>query len=66
MPCLIASLTMSITISRGINPGTPGWNILVLFQNNIKNIEMVCSITVIKHFYGTVLGKSFMLALEKF
>ena len=48
MLCFIAFLTMAITIAMGINPGTPGWNILEWFQNNIRNVEMVCSITVIK------------------
>ena len=49
MPCLIAFLTMVMaTIAIGINPEAPGWNILEWFQNNIRNIEMVCSITVIK------------------
>ena len=37
------------------------------FQNNIRNVEMVYFITVIKKtFYGTVLQKFLMLALEKF
>ena len=46
----------------GINPGAPGWSILEWFQNNIRNVEMVCSITVIKQtFYGTVLEKFLMI-----
>ena len=48
MPCLIAFLTMAITIAMGIKPGEPGWNILVWFQNNIRNVEMVCSKAVTK------------------
>ena len=28
VPCLIAFLTMAITIAIGINPGAHGWNIL--------------------------------------
>ena len=66
MSCLIAFLTRAFTIAMGINPGAPGWNILEWFQNNIRNIEIFCSITVIKHFYGTVLEKFLMLALENF
>ena len=67
MLCLIAFLTTAITIAMGINTGAPGWNILEWFQNNIRNVEMVCSITVIKQtFYGIVLEKFLMLALEKF
>ena len=63
MPCLIAFLNIAI----GINPGAPDWNILEWFQNNIRNVEMVCSITVTKQtFYGTVLEKFLVLALEKF
>ena len=46
--CLFAFLTMAITIAMGINAGAPGWNILEWFQNNIRSVEMVCSITVIK------------------
>ena len=42
---LIAFLTMDITIAMEINPGAPGWNFLEWFQNNIRNDEMVCSIT---------------------
>ena len=48
MSCLITFLTMAITIAMGVNPGAPGWNILEWFQNNIRNVEMVCSIIVIK------------------
>ena len=37
------------------------------FQNNIKNVKMVCSITVIKQLsFGIVLEKFLVLALEKF
>ena len=44
-----------------------GWNIFEWFQNNIRNVEIVCSITNIKQtFYGTVREKFLMLALEKF
>ena len=58
---------MVISIAMEINPGAPGWNILEWFQNNIRNVEIVCSITVIKQtLYGTVLEKFLMLALEKF
>ena len=39
---------MAITIAMGINPGASGWNILKWFQNNNRNVEIVCSITVIK------------------
>ena len=56
---------MAITKAMGIHPGAPGWNILEWFQNNIRNIEMVCSIAIIKQtFYGTVLEKFLMLTLE--
>ena len=50
MLSLIAFLTMAITIAMGINPGAPNWYIcrMVWFQNNIGNVEKVCSITVIK------------------
>ena len=48
MPGLIAFLSMTITKAMGINPGTPGWSILEWFQNNIRNVEMVCFITIIK------------------
>ena len=48
MPCLIAFLTMTITIAKGINSGAPGLNILEWFQNSIRDVEMVRSITVIK------------------
>ena len=48
VPCFIAFLTMAITIAMGINPGAPGWNILEWIQNNIRSVEVVCSITVIK------------------
>ena len=41
MPCLIAFLTMAVTIAMVINPGTPGWNVF-------RMVEMVCFITVIK------------------
>ena len=67
MPCLTAFLTMAVTIAMGINPGAPGWNISEWFQNNIRNVKMVWSITFIKQtYYGTVLEKFLMLALEKF
>ena len=58
---------MAITIGKGFNPGAPNWNILERFQNNIRSVEMVCSITVIKQtfFNGTVIEKFLMLALEK-
>ena len=46
VPCLIAFLTMVITIATGINPAAPGWNILERFQNKNINAEMVCSRTV--------------------
>ena len=48
MSCLITFLTMAITIAMGINPVAPGSNILERFQNNIRNVEMVSSIIVIK------------------
>ena len=38
--------TMFITIATGINPGAPDWNILEWFQNNIRNVVIVCSRTV--------------------
>ena len=67
MPFLIAFLTVAITIAMGINPGAPGWNIFKWFQNNIRKVEMVCSVTAIKQtFMETVLEKFWMLALEKF
>ena len=66
MTGLIAFLTMGITkqwesILRHLVGTYLEW-----FQNNIRHVEMVCSITVIKQtFYGTVLEKLLMLALEK-
>ena len=36
------------TIPNGIYPEAPGWKILEWFQNNIRNVELACSITVIK------------------
>ena len=48
MICSIAFLTMVIAIAMENNPGAPGWNILEWFQNNIRNVEMVCSIIVIQ------------------
>ena len=39
MTCLIAFLTMAVTIAMVINPRTPGWNIF-------RMDEMVCSITI--------------------
>ena len=39
---------MTIPIAMGINPVAPGWNILEWLQNNIRNVEMVCSISVFK------------------
>ena len=48
MPCKIAILAMAITIALRINPRAPGWNILERFQNNIRNVEMICSITFIE------------------
>ena len=42
---------MAITTAMGINPGAPGWNILEWFQNNIRNVEMFFSITVIKQHF---------------
>ena len=51
----------------GINRGAPGRNILEWCQNNIRNVEMVCSIIVIKqNFFGKIPEKFLMLALEKF
>ena len=65
MSCLIAFLTMPIAM--GINLGHLVGTFLEWFQNNIRNAEMVCSKTVIKQtFYGKVLEKIVMLALEKF
>ena len=37
--CLIAFLTVAVTIAMVINPMTAGWNIF-------RTVEMVCSITV--------------------
>ena len=45
VPCSIAFLTMVITIPTGINSG---WNILDWSQNKIRNVEMVCSRTVVE------------------
>ena len=54
-------------IAMGINLGHLVGTFLEWFQNNIRNAEMVCSKTVIKQtFYGKVLEKIVMLALEKF
>ena len=53
---------MAITIAMEINPRAPGWNILEWFQNNIRNVEMVCYIIFIKQtFYGTFLEHFLML-----
>ena len=61
---------MAITIAMRINPGAPGWNILEIFQNNIRNVEMVCSITVFKQPFlwnssRTVLDACFRKILEQ-
>ena len=67
MPCSMAFLTMTIVIALRINSGAPGWNIIEWFQNNIRIIEMVCSIAVIKQtFLYNSSRKVSMLALEKF
>ena len=39
---------MASPIAMGINPVAPGWNILEWLQNNIRNVEMVCSLTGFK------------------
>ena len=48
MPCLIVFLTVPIAIALESILGHLNGTFLEWFQNNIKNVEMVCSITVIK------------------